>query len=109
MTFRLLKCKISTFCIKIKLLEECLCNLVLNYSVNRKLITAGTSKSAIVDVHAVAEFGASGMSVLFPILSLQPLPGQMRQWFTLPHFVASDMQPRSIDFAGIRKRKQTIQ
>lgn len=97
--------RISIFCFKINLIEECLCNLVINYRVSWRLITAGTSNRATVDVHTVAEFGASGISVAFPILSLQPLPEQMRQWAAFAHFAVSDMQPRSIEFAGKWKKK----
>lgn len=58
---------------------------------------AGINNTAIVDVHAVAEPFAVGIVVSFPIKLLQPVPGQVRQSFA--HFVVSDKQPRSIDFA----------
>lgn len=53
--------------------------LLIDYTLNRRLITAGTNNKAIVDVHAVAEFGASGIFVSFPAKSLQPLPSQEKQ------------------------------
>lgn len=71
---------------------------------NWRLTTAGTSNSATVDVHPVAEFGAIGMVVWFPIKLLQPSPGQMRQWLGFVHAVVADKQPRSIEFAEYENR-----
>lgn len=54
-----------------------------------------------------AEFGATGIIVLFPIKLLQPSPSQLKQWLGFVHFAVSDKQPRVIDFA--ENRNETIE
>lgn len=58
----------------------------------------------IADEHLIAEFGAVGMSLLFPSSLLHPSPSQVLQWLTLLHFAVSDKHPRSIDLAGKREK-----
>lgn len=62
-------------------------------------MTAGTNNRVIVDVHSVAEFGASGTFEAFPAKSLHPSPEHRKQWSRFVHAVVFDKQPRSIDFA----------